>query len=52
MESGPWHTAALAQALNDLEAQVERVSVPPSHADGLYALRNPVHLVRQKLAAR
>lgn len=40
---------ALAQALDGLEAQVEKISVPLSYADELYALRNHIQLVRQKL---
>jgi hypothetical protein len=39
----------LAQALDQLEIQVEKVIVPLSYADELYALRNHIHLVRQKL---
>ena len=49
MESGQLPAATLSQALDDLELQVERVSVPLSYADGLYALRNHISLVRQKL---
>ena len=51
MESGQLPRAKLSQALDDLEAQVERVSVPLSYADGLYALRNHIHLVRHKFSA-
>ncbi len=40
----------LAQ-LGQLEAQVEKVSVPLSYADELYALRHHVQIVRQKVAA-
>ncbi len=49
MESGQLPTAALSQALDQLEAQVEKVSVPLSYADELYALRNHIQLVRQRL---
>ena len=49
MESGQLPPTALAQALDQLEIQVEKVSVPLSYADELYALRNHIHLVRQKL---
>jgi hypothetical protein len=49
MESGQMDAAALAQALDQLEAHVEKVSVPLSYADELYALRNHIHLVRNKL---
>lgn len=41
--------AALLKALDELEAQAEKVSVPLSYADELYALRNHIHLVRKKL---
>ncbi|WP_037472160.1 TAXI family TRAP transporter solute-binding subunit [Simplicispira psychrophila] len=41
-------TSALLQALDTLQAQVEKVSVPLSYADELYALRNQIELVRQK----
>lgn len=40
----------LAQ-LGKLEAQVEKVSVPLSYADELYALRHHIQIVRQKVAA-
>ena len=33
----------------ELEAQAEKVTVPLSYADELYALRNHIHLVRKKL---
>ena len=36
-------------AVDTLEAQAEKVSVPLSYADELYALRNHIHLVRKKL---
>ena len=39
----------MLKALNALEAQVEKISVPLSYADELYALRNHIHLVRKKL---
>ena len=42
-------TAQLLSALDGLEAQVEKISVPLSYADELYALRNHIHLVRKKL---
>jgi hypothetical protein len=49
MELGQLPRSELAQALDQLEIQVEKVSVPLSYADELYALRNHIHLVRQKL---
>lgn len=39
----------MLKALSALEAQAEKVSVPLSYADELYALRNHIHLVRKKL---
>jgi hypothetical protein len=49
MEAGNIDAAELLKALNTLEAQAEKVSVPLSYADELYALRNHIHLVRKKL---
>ncbi|WP_306555229.1 TAXI family TRAP transporter solute-binding subunit [Acidovorax sp.] len=49
MEAGKADSAELLKALNTLEAQAEKVSVPLSYADELYALRNHIHLVRKKL---
>ncbi|WP_029413695.1 TAXI family TRAP transporter solute-binding subunit [Acidovorax radicis] len=49
MEAGKADSAELLKALNALEAQAEKVSVPLSYADELYALRNHIHLVRKKL---
>ena len=49
MEAGKTDSAELLKALDGLEAQVEKVSVPLSYADELYALRNHIHLVRKKL---
>ena len=40
----------LAQALDALEAQVLKVSVPLAYADELYALRNHIQMVRGRLA--
>jgi ABC-type nitrate/sulfonate/bicarbonate transport system substrate-binding protein len=42
-------TASLLEQLDALEAKVEKIVVPLSHTDELYALRNHVHLVRKKL---
>ena len=39
----------LVAELNQLEARVGQISVPLSYADGLYALRNHIELVRSKL---
>jgi hypothetical protein len=40
---------ALLQELNTLEAKAEKVTVPLSYTDELYALRSNIHLVRKKL---
>lgn len=39
----------LLEQLNAMEAKVEKVVVPLSYTDELYALRNNIHLVRKKL---
>ena len=49
MEAGTTHPAELLKALNELEAQAEKVSVPLSYANELYALRSNIHLIRKKL---
>jgi len=49
MEVGSTPASALQEQLDRLEHQVEKVSVPLSYADELYALRNHIHLVRRKL---
>jgi hypothetical protein len=41
--------AALLQELNALEGNAERVTVPLSYTDELYALRSNIQLVRKKL---
>ena len=43
---------ALLQELDRIDAAVDKVSVPLSYADELYALRNNVHAVRKRLLAR
>ena len=40
---------ALVRELDEMEAHVEKISVPLSYADELYSLRNHIDLVRQKL---
>ena len=40
---------ALLEELNNLEHRAEKISVPLSYADELYALRNNIQLVRRKL---
>ena len=49
MEKGSTEPAELIKALDMLETQAEKVTVPLSYADELYALRNHIHLVRKKL---
>ena len=39
----------LLKELNDLESRAEKVTVPLSYTDELYALRSNIHLVRKKL---
>lgn len=45
----PETAASLRAELDDLDARVGTISVPLSYADELYALRNNIALVRQKL---
>jgi ABC-type nitrate/sulfonate/bicarbonate transport system substrate-binding protein len=40
---------ALLDELNALESRAEKISVPLSYTDELYALRSNIHLVRKKL---
>jgi hypothetical protein len=42
-------TAALLDELNRLDRLAEKISVPLSYTDELYALRNNIQLVRKKL---
>lgn len=50
MESGQDTPATLGESLDLLERQVEKVNVPLSYADELYALRNHIQMVRRKAA--
>lgn len=43
---------ALLEQLDAMESKVEKVVVPLSYTDELYALRNNIHLVRKKLLRR
>ncbi len=43
---------ALLEDLDQLETRVGKVVVPLSHADELYALRNHIDLIRNKLLAK
>ena len=42
-------TAPLIEELNQMESHAEKISVPLSYTDELYALRSNIQLVRQKL---
>jgi hypothetical protein len=43
------HPQAVLEELGDLEARAEKIAVPLSYTDELYALRANIHLVRKKL---
>ena len=49
MEARTTGPTELLQALDTLETQAEKVSVPLSYANELYALRSNIHLIRKKL---
>ncbi|MDF1485143.1 TAXI family TRAP transporter solute-binding subunit [Ramlibacter sp. H39-3-26] len=51
IEAGQVDAGTLAGELDRLETQVEKVSVPLSYADELYALRDHIHMVRKRLGA-
>lgn len=51
-ESGSATPDDLLEQLDGMEAKVEKVVVPLSYTDELYALRNNIHLVRKKLLRR
>jgi TRAP transporter TAXI family solute receptor len=44
--------ADLLEDVNALDRRVERLAVPLSHADELYALRSHIHLVRKRVLAQ
>ncbi|MEB2319751.1 MAG: C4-dicarboxylate ABC transporter substrate-binding protein [Pseudomonadota bacterium] len=46
----PSEAARLVGRLDELDARVERIAVPLSHAEELYALRSHIALVRRRLA--
>ena len=48
-DGSPESVKALVRELDEMEAHVEKISVPLSYADELYSLRNHIDLVRQKL---
>ncbi|MBS7806363.1 TAXI family TRAP transporter solute-binding subunit [Variovorax sp. PCZ-1] len=45
----PQVRASLIDEINALDGMVEKIKIPLSHADELYALRSNIHLVRKKL---
>ncbi len=45
----PQVRTGLIDELNAMDGMVEKIKVPLSHADELYALRSNIHLVRKKL---
>ncbi len=47
----PGEVARLVERLDQLDARVERIAVPLSHAEELYALRSHIALVRRRLAS-
>lgn len=49
---GMQDTGPLLDELNQLETRAEKITVPLSYTDELYALRNNIHLVRKKLQRR
>ena len=49
LESEPGSEQALVVELDQMEERVGKVTVPLSYTDELYALRNHIHLVRQKM---
>ena len=51
-EANADQAAHLVEQLDAMESKVEKVVVPLSYTDELYALRNNIHLVRKKLLRR
>jgi hypothetical protein len=51
ISAGKVPAADLLDELNKLDAKAERISVPLSYTDGLYALRSHIALVRERLTA-
>lgn len=49
LQTQPEAAQGLVDELGQLEARVEKITVPLSYADELYALRNHIEMVRQKL---
>ncbi|MDP3190213.1 TAXI family TRAP transporter solute-binding subunit [Rhodoferax sp.] len=48
-ETGSTSASELVEQLDAMEGKVEKIVVPLSYTDELYALRNNIHLVRKKL---
>jgi hypothetical protein len=51
LQADPRQTSALVKELDALDDKVGRITVPLSYADELYALRNNIHLVRNRMGA-
>jgi len=51
LDSGAGDTDALLKELAELDRVVNKVAVPLSYADELYALRNNIHAVRKRVLA-
>ncbi|MFT7724487.1 MAG: TAXI family TRAP transporter solute-binding subunit [Roseateles sp.] len=49
---GPEPPAELLKKLDELDGRVNRIAVPLSYADELYALRNNIHAARKRIVAR
>ena len=49
IEAGKAKPTELLAEIDKLDAHVEKVSVPLSYAEELYALRNHIHLIRKKV---
>jgi hypothetical protein len=45
----PQRQRGFAQGTQQLESRAEKITVPLSYTDELYALRSNIHLVRKKL---
>ncbi|KQP14724.1 TAXI family TRAP transporter solute-binding subunit [Pseudorhodoferax sp. Leaf267] len=51
LDAGDADVAPLLEELNELDRVVNKVAVPLSYADELYALRNNIHATRKRLQA-
>jgi hypothetical protein len=52
LETGAGERNALLDELDELDRVTHRIAVPLSYAEELYALRNNIHAVRQRLLAQ